>query len=309
MAGAARGMKVWGLVFVLVLAGWTGACSRQPRITVGSKNFTEQLILGEIIAQQIEREMHTDVRRKLDLGGTFLAQRAMLSGGIDLYPEYTGTALTAVLKQPVVKDPREALARVRTGYAQWHIRWMEPLGFENTFAMAIRRGDAESRNVHTLSEAGAYQAGWRMGAGYEFEQRPDGLPGLVKTYGLHVDGSVKTMDLGLLYRALAQNDVDMVAGNSTDGALSVLPVEVLKDDWRYFPPYEVAIIVREQALAEFPGLEAALSKLSGRISTEMMRRWNYEVDGKHHPVREVAEEALVEITQRPAAGTGLAPFR
>ena len=130
------------------------------------------------------------------------------------------------------------------------------------------------------------------------EQLPDGLPGLVKTYGLRVDGAVKTMDLGLLYRALAQNDVDMVAGNSTDGALSVLPVEVLKDDKRYFPPYEVAIIVREQALAEFPGLETALAKLSGKITTGMMRKWNYEVDGKHRPVREVAATALGEIERR-----------
>jgi osmoprotectant transport system substrate-binding protein len=286
-------MRAWALCVCVLLAG----CSRQPRITVGSKNFTEQLILGEIIAQQIEREMHTEVRRKLDLGGTFLAQRAMLSGSIDLYPEYTGTALTAVLKQPVVKDPHLALERVRAGYRQWNVRWLDPLGFENTFAMAIRRADAQTRGVHSLTQAGAYQAGWRMGAGYEFEQRPDGLPGLVQTYQLHVDGAVKTMDLGLLYRALAQNDVDMVAGNSTDGALSVLPVEVLSDDKRYFPPYEVAIIVREQALAEFPGLEAALAKLSGKIRTEMVRRWNYEVDGKHRPVREVAADALGEIAR------------
>ena len=284
-------MKIW-LVLLLLVCG----CSHQLRITVGSKNFTEQLILGEIIAQQIEREMHTSVRRKLDLGGTFLAQRAILSGSIDLYPEYTGTALTAVLKQPIVKDPRAALERVRAGYQRWHIRWMDPLGFENTFAMAIRRTDAQSHGVHTLTAAGAYQPGWRMGAGYEFEQRPDGLPGLVTTYGLHVDGPVKTMDLGLLYRALAQKDVDMVAGNSTDGALSVLPVEVLQDDQRYFPPYEVAIVVREQAFTEFPGLEAALAKLSGKIRTGMVRKWNYEVDGKHHPVREVAAQALIEIT-------------
>jgi osmoprotectant transport system substrate-binding protein len=279
------------LFALLLLSG----CSRQPRITVGSKNFTEQLILGEIISQQIERTMHTDVRRKLDLGGTFLAQRAMLSGSIDLYPEYTGTALTAVLKQPIVKDPGVALERVRAGYRQWNIRWMNPLGFENTFAMAIRREEAHARGIHTLTEAGAYQPGWRMGVGYEFEQRPDGLPGLVKTYGLHVDGAVKTMDLGLLYRALGQKDVDMVAGNSTDGALSVLPVEVLTDDKRYFPPYEVAIIVREQSLAEFPGLEKALGSLSGKITTDMMRKWNFEVDGQHHPVREVAGEALLEI--------------
>ena len=285
---------VLGLVVLLMLAG----CSRQPRITVGSKNFTEQLILGEIIAQQIEREMHTDVRRKLDLGGTFLAQRAMLSGSIDLYPEYTGTALTAVLKQPVVKDPHEALERVRAGYRPWNIRWMDPLGFENTFAMAIRSADAQSRGVYTLTQAGGYGPGWRMGAGYEFEQRPDGLPGLVTAYGLHVNGAVRTMDLGLLYRALAQKDVDMVAGNSTDGALSVLPVTVLMDDKRYFPPYEVAIVVREQALGQFPGLEAALGKLSGKIRTEMVRNWNYQVDGKHRSVREVAAAALVEIDAR-----------
>lgn len=271
------------------------ACSRAPRLTIGSKNFTEQLILGEIVAQHIERELKIDVRRKLDLGGTFLAQRALVSGSIDLYPEYTGTALTSVLKQPVVKDPKLALDRVRAGYARWGLVWMNPLGFENTFAMAIRREDAQARGVRTLTEAARYPAGWRMGVGYEFEQRPDGLPGLLATYGLKVTGSVQTMDLGLLYKALGRKQVDMVAGNSTDGALSVLPVEVLADDKRFFPPYEAAIVVRRQALDSYPGLREALRKLEGRFTTARMRAWNYEVDGQHRPVPEVAEEALSEI--------------
>ncbi len=284
-------MRTVCVVCVLALAG----CSGQHRITVGSKNFTEQLILGEIISQHIENRLHTRVRRKLDLGGTFLTQQAIVTGSIDLYPEYTGTALTSVLKQPVVKDPAAALARVREGYARWNLRWMNPLGFENTFAMAIRRSDAESRHLKTLSDAAAPGNQWRMGVGYEFEQRPDGLPGLQKTYHLPLTGAVKTMDLGLLYRALAQDQVDMVAGNSTDGALSVLPVTILQDDKHFFPPYDAAIVVRNAALAEFPGLEAALRELEGKLDTRLMQRLNYEVDAKHRPVPQIAAEVLQGI--------------
>lgn len=269
-------------------------CSAPRRLTVGSKNFTEQLILGEILAQHLENRLHTRVRRKLDLGGTFLTHRAILSGSIDLYPEYTGTALTSVLKQPAVKDPAAALARVRSGYAAWNVQWMNPLGFENTFAMAIRKSDAQSRHAHTLSEAAA--AGpWRLGVGYEFEQRPDGLPGLRQTYGLQALGSVRTMDLGLLYRALAQGQVDMVAGNSTDGALSVLPVEVLRDDKRFFPPYDAAVVVRAAALRDYPGLGSALHELEGRFDTKLMQQLNYEVDAKHRPVPQIAAEVLARF--------------
>ncbi len=232
------------------------------------------------------------MRRKLDLGGTFLAQQAILTGAIDLYPEYTGTALASVLKQPTVKDPQLAMERVRKGYAPWNLRWMDPLGFENTFALAIRREDAQARHLHTLSEAANYQPGWRLGVGYEFESRPDGLPGLLKTYNLKQSGSIRTMDLGLLYTALAQKQVDLVAGNSTDGALSILPVEVLADDRHFFPPYQAAIVVRIPALAEYPGLEIALRKLAGRFNTDRMRQLNYEVDAHHRPVREVAAQAL-----------------
>ncbi len=262
------------------------ACSREPRVRVASKDFTEQLVLGEIVAQHLENRLHGHVSRRLGLGGTLLTQQAMISGDIDVYPEYTGTALTAVLKEKPLKDPAAVLARVRQGYAQWHLEWLNPLGFENTFAMVVHKD-----NLKTLSEAAAAHP-WKLGAGYEFAHREDGLPGLVKTYGLRFSGSVKTMDLGLLYQALSKGQVEMVAGNSTDGMLAVLPVTVLEDDKHYFPPYECALVVREAAEREFPALRPALLELSGKISSDTMRRLNYELDGKHRPAREIARNFL-----------------
>src|SRR5580704_16314169 len=209
----------------------TISCSHEPRIRVASKNFSEQLILGEIVAQHLENRLHGHVSRRLDLGGTLLTQQAMVAGDIDVYPEYTGTALTAVLKQKPLRDPREVLAAVRQGYAQWHLEWLDPLGFENTFAMVVRKEGAPA----TITEAAAARS-WKLGAGYEFAHREDGLPGLVKIYGLRLAGSVRTMDLGLLYQSLTKGQVDMAAGNSTDGMLSVLPIKVLEDDRHYFPP-------------------------------------------------------------------------
>jgi osmoprotectant transport system substrate-binding protein len=279
-------------IFVVVAALLVGACSHDPRVRVGSKNFSEQLVLGEIVAQHLENRLHGHVSRKLDLGGTLLAQQAMVAGDIDVYPEYTGTALTAVLKQKPFNDPAKVLTAVRAGYAQWHLEWMDPLGFENTFAMAVRTEDsAKGSNAATLTQAAEAKA-WKLGVGYEFAKREDGLPGLMRTYGLRLAGGVKTMDLGLLYQALSKRQVDMVAGNSTDGLLSVLPITVLKDDRRYFPPYECALVVREEAEREFPALRPALMELSGRISSETMRRMNYELDGKHRPAREIAREFL-----------------
>ncbi|MDP9169311.1 MAG: ABC transporter substrate-binding protein [Acidobacteriota bacterium] len=278
-------MKTLALCALILCAG----CSHEPRIRVGSKNFSEQLVLGEIVAQHLENRLHGHVSRKLDLGGTLLAQQSLVSGEIDVYPEYTGTALTSVLKQPPQKDPARVLEVVRSGYRQWHLEWLDPLGFENTFAMAVRKEDAGA--APTLSAAGRTRA-WRLGAGYEFAHRPDGLPGLLKTYGLRMSGSPKTMDLGLLYQALARKQVDMVAGNSTDGLLSILPVTVLQDDKRYFPPYACALVMREEAARQFPGLRAALQELSGKIDSATMRRLNYELDGKHRPAREIARNFL-----------------
>ena len=268
------------------------ACSRTA-ITVGSKNFTEQLILGEMVAQHIERRLHVSVDRKLSLGGTLLAHEALAGGSIDLYPEYTGTAIAAVLKESPQGDQPAALARLNETYKQrWKLEWMPPLGFENTFAMVVTGDRARSNGLKALSDAARQSDPWRLGAGYEFVQRADGLPGLVKAYGLRLRGDPVIMDLGLLYRSLEGGQTDMVAGNSTDGIIAAHHLTVLADDKHYFPRYDCGIVVRQSALERFPGLRQVLAELSGKISDAEMRRLNYEVDGKHRPPREVAAEFL-----------------
>jgi glycine betaine/choline ABC-type transport system substrate-binding protein len=268
------------------------ACSHSPRIIVGSKNFTEQVLIGEILAQQVERRVGVRVEHKLNLGGTLLAHEALVRGDIDLYPEYTGTALTAVLKMPPQTDAAAVLGTVRAEYRKrWGLEWLDPLGFANTFAMMIRGPVARAEKLTTLSEAARNRA-WRMGAGYEFKQRPDGLDGLLKTYGLHTAGDVVTMDLGLLYSAMQSGKVDMIAANSTDGLASVMDVALLADDRHFFPPYDCAVVVRQEALARFPSLRGALEELSGKLSDGTMRKLNYEVDGRHRSVVDVAREFL-----------------
>ena len=276
----ARTQAVAGLVTLLLLAG----CGQSGRIVVGSKNFTEQVILGEIVAQQIERRLGLPVDRKLNLGGTLLAHQALVAGQIDVYPEYTGTALMAVLKLPTSRETAAVRTRVHDEYlSRWKIEWLPPLGFNNTFAMVIDDG------YETLSEAARRPTGWKLGVGYEFLTRADGLPGLIETYRLPLDGTPRTMDLGLLYQALKQKQVDMVAGNSTDGLISAMKLKALRDDKSYFPPYEAALLVRSAADSR---LRATLEELSGKISTEQMRKMNYRVDGEHRPVRDVAKEFL-----------------
>jgi glycine betaine/choline ABC-type transport system substrate-binding protein len=288
------GEKIVAGLIAAAGVNWIAACARGKPITVGSKNFTEQVILGEIVAQHVSLRLSQRVDRKLNLGGTLLAHQAMLQGGLDLYPEYTGTALTAILKLPLSAIPvrggaAEVFAKVRAEYlSRFRIHWLEPLGFNNTFAMVIRGEDARKYRIETLSDAAGHANGWTLGVGYEFQQRRDGLPGLMKTYKLPLKRSPRTMDLGLLYKALEQKQVDMVAANATDGQLSVMNVKVLKDDKRYFPPYQAALTVRADALAAHPGLKEALDLLSGKFSDEIMRALNYQVDGKHRPVGEVA---------------------
>lgn len=260
---------------------------------MASKNFTEQVILGEIISQHLENRLRRPVDRKLDLGGTLLAHQALITGNIDLYPEYTGTALTAILKLPSESAPEVVLERVRMEYRnRYRVEWLDPLGFSNDFAMVVRGDDARAYGLESLSDAAHYKAGWILGVGYEFLTRPDGLPALMKTYDLRLTAAPKSMDLGLLYRALAQKQVNMAAGNSTDGLLSVLDVKVLRDDKGAFPPYQAAIAVRSEALESHSGLRKALDELSGKFSEEVMRRLNYEVDSRHRSAREVASEFL-----------------
>ncbi len=290
------GTKILAVSLIaVVLAVLLSGCQSKPHVVVGSKNFAEQLLLGEIAAQQIERRLHIPVERKLQIGGTLLAHEALVKGDIDLYPEYTGTALTAVLKRLVTDDPALVLAQVRNGYKQWNLRWMDPLGFNDTFAMVVLQSDANARHVHTLSDAGAFRPGWKLGAGYEFVQRSDGLAGMQKAYGIRLTEKVRTMDLGLLYAALEQRQVDMAAANSTDGQLSNNQFLALADDKHYFPPYEAAFVVRESAFSNFPGLEGALQELSGALTTDSMRALNHEVEGLHRSGPKVVAEWLSKL--------------
>jgi glycine betaine/choline ABC-type transport system substrate-binding protein len=282
---------VASLIVLLALSG----CARTggKTIRVGSKNFTEQVILGEIIAQHVEGRLHIPVQRSLNLGGTLLAHQALRSGEIDLYPEYTGTALAAILKQSAGGAPAEVLGRVRAAYLRdFQIEWLDPFGINNSFAMVIRGADARTRHLETLSEAARVSEPWALGVGYEFEQRADGLPSLDKTYGFRWNGRPRTMDLGLLYKALEQEQVTMIAANSTDGVLSKLDLKILQDDKHAFPPYEVAIAVRQDSMARVPGLREALQELSGKFSNAGMQTMNYKVDGEHRSVAEVAAEFL-----------------
>jgi osmoprotectant transport system substrate-binding protein len=284
-------LRISSIVLCLLLAG----CStpRRDAIVIGSKDFTEQVVLSELLAQHIESTTGLKVDRRFYLRGSYIAHQALLAGRIDLYVEYTGTALTAVLKQPVLNDPRAAFDRVRSSYAaQFNLEVFPSLGFENTFAMVIRGEDARRLNLHTLSEAALRSRNWRAGVGYEFLERPDGYPGLVRAYGLRFVSPPRIMDLGLLYRALQEKQVDLVAGNSTDGAITALDLFVLADDRRYFPPYEAVPIVRRATLDKFPALRPTLEKLAGTITDADMRRMNYAVDGAHRDVAEVVREFL-----------------
>ena len=250
-------------------------------------------MLGEIVAQHLANRLGQAVDRKLDLGGTLLAHQALVAGGIDVYPEYTGTALTAVLHMPPLSDPAAVFEAVRKEYERrFDLIWLPPLGFNDSFAMVIRGDIARRNGLRSLSDAAQYKAGWLLGVGYEFSQRPDGLPALMKTYGLPVKGEPKTMDLGLLYEALEHGQVTMVAGNTTDGLLSVLDVVVLRDDRHAFPPYEGALVTRQQSLAAHPGMQAALSELSGSLPDKTMQSLNYSVEGKHEAARQVAAAFL-----------------
>jgi osmoprotectant transport system substrate-binding protein len=278
-----------GLIAALLLCG----CSRPAAdraIVVGSKNFTEQVVLGEIIAQHLEHRLHRPVDRRLNLGGTLLAHQALLSGQIDLYPEYTGTALAAILKDSAAPtDAAAVLARVRSEYQRrFQVEWLNPLGVDNGFAIVVRGSDARRLHLETLTDAAAVTQPWTLGAGYEFEQRPDGLAALKSTYHLRLSSAPKSMDLGLVYSALVQKQVDMIAANATDGLLSKFDFKVLADDRHAFPPYRVCIAARQDRLRQVPGLEPALRELSGKLTNQTMQQLNYQVDGQHQSAAQVA---------------------
>lgn len=280
---------------VLILAGLLG-CGERAALVVGAKNFTEQLVLGEILAQHLENRLGIPVDRRLNLGGTLLSHQALVNGEIDLYPEYTGTALTAILNQEPNSDPAEVHRRVREQYIdQFQVDWMPPFGFNNSFVMVVPGQLAREFGLETVSDAAEAPVEWILGTGYEFETRPDGLPALERAYSLKWKAAPMTMDLGLLYRALEQEQVTMAAANGTDGMLAKLDVKVLEDDQHVFPPYEAAVAVRLEALERHPDLGDALRELSRRIDAPTMQQLNYALDGEHRPLAEVAAGFLAHL--------------
>jgi len=281
------------LAAMIVVALAACGARRTDTIVIGSKNFPEQALLGEILAQRIEARTHLRVERRFYLAGSYICQQAMLAGRIDAYVEYTGTALTAILKDPIENDPAAVFGKVQSEYKQrFHFDVLPSLGFNNTFAIVIRGEDARRLRISTLSEAAPVARDWRAGFGYEFMERPDGFPGLAKTYGLQFAAQPRILDLGLLYRALLDKQVDLVAGNSTDGLIAARDLVILADDKHYFPPYEAVPIVREDAFARHPELHAAIAGLAGKISNEQMQKMNYAVAGEGRDTADVAREFL-----------------
>lgn len=261
------------------------------RIVIGSKNFTEQAVLGELLAQYLESR-GLPVERRFYLAGSYVCDQALLAGRIDLYVEYTGTALTAILKQQPTGDHAAVYEQVKRAYAQRGIVATEPLGFNNSFAMVVRTDEASKLHLQTLSDFIPYAPRSRLGIGYEFMERPDGLHGLERTYGFHFAESPRVMDLGLLYRALINKQVDIIAGSNTDGLIAALNLTVLADDRHYFPPYDAVPLVRRDTLDRYPALRPALANLAGKITEADMRQMNYAVDGEHHDTAQVVADFL-----------------
>lgn len=284
-------MKRTLLLSIALIALTACAPPRSSHIVIGAKDFTEQVILGELLAQEIEASGGGPVERRFWLAGSYLCQQALVSNRIDAYVEYTGTALTAILKQPLDRDPASVDRTITGLYAQrYHVRVFPSLGFNDTFAMVIRGADARRLHLKTISDILPYAPTWRLGVGYEFAERPDGLRGLSAAYNLHFEGDPRTMELGLLYRSLAAHQVDIVAGNSTDGAIRAFDFAALEDDRHYFPPYEAVPLVREDSLRRWPQIAVAMQRLAGKITADDMRAMNLAADAQHRDPADVVRE-------------------
>jgi osmoprotectant transport system substrate-binding protein len=292
-------MRFFGsLVLALCLAVAGCAPPRSSRITIGAKNFTEQVVLGELLAQEIEAvdaeqgRPQEKVARRFYLAGSYLCHQALISGRIDGYVEYSGTALTAILKQPLpAPDQRgQVYDTVKSLYEQrFHVTAEPGLGFDDTFAIVMRGADARRLGATKISDLARKDGALRLGVGYEFQARPDGLDGLQKAYGVQF-ARPRVMDLGLLYRALSAGQVDIVAGNSTDGPIRALGFVVLKDDLHYFPPYEAVPLVREDSVAKHPEIQAAMTRLAGKVTADEVQAMNDAVDAQHRDVGDVVRE-------------------
>lgn len=292
-SGTKKAIAVAGAAVVALVIAAVVFFSSSRGVIVGSKDFTEQVILAEMIAQTLESR-GVEVDRQFELGGD-LCHRAMLEGNMDVYVEYSGTAYTAILKHDPLTDPREVYNQVKQEYKTlFDIEALEPLGFNNTFAILVRGEVARRLGLKTISDAARYAPTWRAGFGQDFMSRQDGYPGFARTYGLRFAAPPREMDLALTYRALAAGQADLIAGNSTDGLIDKLDLTQLEDDRRYFPPYEAVPLARRASLERYPQLGEAIKSLAGRLTDAQMRRLNYAVDGEHRDVKEVVREFLSE---------------
>ncbi|MBK9313999.1 MAG: ABC transporter permease/substrate-binding protein [Acidobacteria bacterium] len=283
-------VAVAGLILLTGLLLWPDR--DEGRIVIGSKNFTEQVILGELLAQLIERETSLSVERRLNLGDTLVCETAMRAGDLDLYVEYTGTALTAIFKQAVILDSEEVNRRVSSSYASTGRTMLEPLGFNNTYVILIRREDARRLKISTISHLTKFAPKMVAGFGAAFLDREDGYQGLINAYGLRFAEPPRAMDLSLTYRALAEKQVDVIAGDATNGLIAKLDLVALEDDRRYFPPYMAVPVIRTETLNRQPELRRVISILSGAIDDSQMQRMNYEADVERKEPREIVSSFL-----------------
>ena len=291
---AATGALVAIVMVVVTGAAWASRADPRHEIVVGSKNFTEQVVLGELLAQLIERETGIGVERRLNLGGTAIAHRAVLSGGIDLYVEYSGTALTAIFNQPPATGSDTVFREIRDRYAAVGLTALPRLGFNNTFAILVRRADAERHGLKTIGDLNRLRD-WRAGFGYEFLERPDGFRGLAAAYGLRFANQPRVMDLNLIYRAVASKEIDVTAGDATSGLIDALDLVILQDDRHYFPVYDAVPVARATMLLRHPEVADVLRRFEGRISAAEMQRMNYAVDGEKRDPAQVARAFLDTI--------------
>ena len=281
------------LPLVVFAAGAAGYLRTRPDVTIGSKNFTEQLILGHMMALVIEDQTDLTVDRRFCLGGTMICHGAMINGEIDLYAEYTGTGLTAVLHDETSADPDQVYEFVSREYRRrYDVQWLPPFGINNTYAIAVREKDAVQHGWKAISDLGPFATKLRAGFTAEFSERPDGYPGLREAYGFQF-GEVRDIDAGLMYEAIAGDEVDVIAAFATDGRIAAYDLTLLIDDRRFFPPYYAAPVVRSQTLQACPDLHEALSSLEKTLDDATMRELNSKVDRQKRSPREVAREFLL----------------
>lgn len=279
------------IAYGLVLAIGFGCGRDGSRILIGSKNFGENVFLAELMAQQVESDTELEVDRRFNLGGTFLCHEALAAGQIDVYPEYTGTAWTAILKRPVLRDAAKVLAGVDAAYrGQYQLEWGQPFGFNNTFVLVLRKDDVAGKKWYAISDLIPAAPKLRIGFGFEFLDREDGYRGLVENYGLAFQGEPVTMDLNLVYEALRARKIDVGVGNSTDGLIAVFDLAVLDDDLHYFPPYDAAPVIRTATVDRHPDVKAALDRLGGVLNAAEMRRVNQQISGDRRPIEDVVRE-------------------